>query len=117
VIAHIKRVSLLKVLSFLHQKYIFENRTINQIADLTLSSRELKYNAIDLFNAYQPHSRLTRNPVGRVTLEFFNIRKRPIYTRQILWQTYKSLQNQKISNAGAIVVSSYFNASMSLIQT
>ncbi len=39
VITHIKHVSLLKVKSFLHQKYIAEGLTINQIAALTMSSR------------------------------------------------------------------------------
>ena len=44
-ITHIKRISLLKLPSFLHQKYIAENLTINQIAELTLSSRStvIKY--------------------------------------------------------------------------
>lgn len=45
VITHIKRISLLKVPSFLHQKYCTEKLTINQIAALTLSSRStvIKY--------------------------------------------------------------------------
>lgn len=45
VITHIKRISMLKLPRFLHQKYIVENLTINQIADLTLSSRStvIKY--------------------------------------------------------------------------
>ncbi len=38
VITHIKHVPLLKVKSFLHQKYIAEGLTINQIAALTMSS-------------------------------------------------------------------------------
>ena len=44
-ITHIKRISLLKLPSFLHQKYVAENLTINQIAELTLSSRStvIKY--------------------------------------------------------------------------
>lgn len=45
VITHIKRISLLKLPSFLHQKYVAESLTINQIAELTLSSRStvIKY--------------------------------------------------------------------------
>lgn len=45
VITNIKRVPLLKLPSFLHQKYVTENLTVNQIAELTLSSRStvLKY--------------------------------------------------------------------------
>jgi len=45
VITHIKRIPLLKLPSFLHQKYVTENLTINQIAELTLSSRStvIKY--------------------------------------------------------------------------
>ncbi|MFN9069065.1 MAG: recombinase family protein [Bdellovibrionales bacterium] len=44
-ITHIKRIPLLKLPSFLHQKYIVESLTINQIAELTLSSRStvIKY--------------------------------------------------------------------------
>ena len=44
-ISHIKRIPLLKLPSFLHQKYIVESLTINQIAALTLSSRStvIKY--------------------------------------------------------------------------
>ncbi len=45
VITNIKRISLLKLPSFLHQKHIGENFTINQISELTLSSRStvIKY--------------------------------------------------------------------------
>lgn len=45
VITHIKHVSLLKIKSFLQQRYIEERLTINQIAAVTLSSRStvIKY--------------------------------------------------------------------------
>lgn len=45
VITHIKHVSLLKIKSFLQQKYLIEKLTINQIAAVTLSSRStvIKY--------------------------------------------------------------------------
>ncbi|MFN8792315.1 MAG: hypothetical protein ACK5Y2_12750, partial [Bdellovibrionales bacterium] len=45
VITHIKHVSLLKIKSFLQQKYLQERLTINQIAGITMSSRStvIKY--------------------------------------------------------------------------
>lgn len=45
VITHIKHVSLLKIKSFLQQKYLEERLTINQIATITMSSRStvIKY--------------------------------------------------------------------------
>lgn len=45
VITHIKHVSLLKIKSFLQQKYLEERLTINQIAAVTMSSRStvIKY--------------------------------------------------------------------------
>ena len=45
VITHIKHVSLLKIKSFLQQKYLAEKLTINQIVAVTLSSRStvIKY--------------------------------------------------------------------------
>lgn len=45
VITHIKHVSLLKIKSFLQQKYLHEQLTINQIAVITMSSRStvIKY--------------------------------------------------------------------------
>ena len=45
VITHIKHVSLLKIKSFLQQKYLVERLTINQIAAVTMSSRStvIKY--------------------------------------------------------------------------
>lgn len=48
VVTHVKHVSLLKIKSFLHQKYIEERLTINQIADVTISSRStvIKYLSI-----------------------------------------------------------------------
>lgn len=45
VITHIKHVSLLRIKSFLHKKYVEEGLTINQIADVTMPSRStvIKY--------------------------------------------------------------------------
>jgi hypothetical protein len=60
VISHIKRIPLLKLPSFLHQKYIVESLTINQIATLTLSSRStvIKYlNAAEIPIREEEHRR------------------------------------------------------------
>jgi len=45
VITHIKHIPLIKIKSFLHQKYVTEGLGINEIASLTLSSRStvIKY--------------------------------------------------------------------------
>jgi hypothetical protein len=58
VITHIKRIPLLKLPSFLHQKNITESLTINQIAEVTLSSRStvIKYlNAAQIVTRDEDH--------------------------------------------------------------
>ncbi len=64
VITHIKNVSLLKIKSFLQQKYLTEQLTINQIAGITLSSRST---VIKYLRAAQIPIRDEEHRIGRST--------------------------------------------------
>lgn len=96
VITHIKRIPLLKLPSFLHQKYIAESLTINQIATLTLSSRST---VIKYLNAAGIPIRAEEHRRGGSTFGERKINGRyvPNQTELVLIEKMKTLRSQGLS--------------------